>query len=174
MATPFTPFPVKKFTQRSLASTRRAWQKMAGAAYATECAPILQWAEGHVDYSNPHTGDSFAYGLFGGESQAAEAILDVVLQKNRGGLTKLLKITVSPEYWAGGAKQHDMATIFASGIIGTILLSKESQCRTVKIYGRTEELLSILHSVRNVIEEDAKKLGIRCTIQGRWLELSTL
>lgn len=174
MATQFTPLPIKKFTQRNLASTRRAWQKAADAAYATECLPILEWVEGHMDYANPNTGDSFAYGLFSPESQAAEAILDVVLQKNRGGLTKLLKITVSPDYWAGGAKQHDMATIFASGIIGTILLSKESQCRTVKLYGRTEELLSILHSVRNVIEVDAQKLGIRCTIQGRWLEILTL
>ncbi len=127
-----------------------------------------------MDYSNPHTGDSFAYGLFPPDEGAAQAILDVVLQKSRGGLAKLLKITVSPDYWAGGSKQHDMATIFASGIIGTILLSKESQSRTVKIYGRTEELLSILHTVRNVLEADAQKLGIRCAIQGRWLEITTL
>lgn len=168
-------FQMRRFTVRTLAATRRSWRKEAGEeAFLTECAPIFDWADPRTNYDAQKKGDSLAYGVFAPGSLSADALVEVVVSEVRAGrMTKLLKVFVAPSYWTGGQNNDQLARLFAAAIAGTIRLSSDTRSRIVKIYGRSEELLSLLYQVRNLLEQHAEELNIHCSMQGRWLEIST-
>lgn len=169
------PFRIARIDSKTLANTEAAWSTMTDQdAFASECTPMFEWAGTHIDYDVGSDHDSCVYGLFGDNNTVSEALVEVVSRQPKRavkGQTKLLKVITSPQYWAGNSKQDHIVPLFASAISGTIELSKEAGAQIVKLYGRTEGLLSLLHSVRNEIEPHSQKLGIKCSMQGRWLQI---
>lgn len=169
---------LSQFTDRSFADTRQNWEDQAGKAeFASEYSAIFSWADAHRDYDiDPKVGDSLAYGLFAPKSNTACAMVDVVLHKRgRKGVTKLLKVFVTPEYWNVTEHQDQILEIFTSAIAGTIQLSKRVQSGEVKIYGRSEALLSLLHSLHVHLNKNIEKFpGIAAAMKGRWLEITTV
>lgn len=169
------PFRIARLDSKTLANTEAAWSTMTDQdAFASECAPMFEWAGSHIDYGAGADQDSCVYGLFGENNAVSEALVEVVSRQPKPaikGQTKLLKVITSPQYWTGSSKRDHIVPLFASAISGTIDISKEAGAQIVKLYGRTDGLLSLLHSVRNEIEPHSQKLGIKCSMQGRWLQI---
>lgn len=168
-------YELKQFTPKTLASTRRDWEHVAGKdAFATEYGLVFEWTEKHIDYANGHN-DSLAYGMFAPRAQKAVAIVEVIQRKvARKGLTKMLKLWITPEYWDAAASRKEIAHVMLSAMQGTLLLSKNNQSKTVKIYGRNEQMLSVLHTVHIMLSELIEKedlKGIAVNIVDRWLEI---
>jgi hypothetical protein len=62
---------------------------------------------------------------------------------------------------------------FAGAIFGTIDLSVKISSDTVKLYGRSDELLSLLHSLHIHLNRSPKLMSTTVTMQGRWLQIAT-
>lgn len=169
---------LRPFTDESFVATRENWQAQAGKAeFASEYSAIFSWADTHRDYGeDAKVGDSHAYGLFAPKVDTACAMVDVVLhKKGRRGVTKLLKVYITPEYWNVTEHQDQVLEIFVGAIAGTIALSKQAQSREVKLYGRSQELLSLLHTLHVHLNRNLDKLpGIAAAMKGRWLEITTV
>lgn len=167
-------YRVQQFSEATLSSTESAWSELAGEeAFSTECRPVFEWAAGRIDYASMASGDSKVYGLFSDSDEAAEALIEVVSTQRgaKPGTTKLLKVIVSPSYWNNGKRRNRIVGVFGAAISGTIRLSKAVQGGTVKLYGRSDELLNLLQSVCAYLQ--AGSFGVRCEMKGRWLEIVT-
>lgn len=171
---PLTSYDLKPFTPKTLESTKKDWEKIAGGdEFATEYGFVFEWAGQHIDYDNGHN-DSLAYGLFKTKSTKASAIVEVIQRMQaRKGLTKMLKLWITPQYWDTETHRMEIASIMIHSILGTMVLSKQNQSKTVKIYGRTSQMLSILHTVHTMFSEMIAKgdaPGVAVNIVSRWLE----
>ena len=167
---------VKQFNKLNLAVTKNFWEKKAGKEeFASEYGVIFDWVSAHSDYSNGvNVGDSLAYGLFKPNTKYASAIVDVVSsRRGRFGVTKLLKVYITPEFWNVSEHIDEIINIYLSAISGTISLSKQNSARTIKIYGRSVELLSLLHSIHvHISARQSTVQNIAASMHGRWLEIT--
>lgn len=168
---------LRHFTEEEFSTTRQEWEKRAGdAEFTSEYGLVFDWADSHREYEQSFlVGQSLAYGIFSKRAVHAYAIVDVVSHKKGiNSMTKLLKIYITPEYWDVEKHQSQIRDIFLCAIIGTVELSKQVSARTVKLYGRSTQLLSLLHSLHVYMNENSKDLpGVTVTMQGRWLEIAT-
>lgn len=166
---------LKCFTQKTLESTKDNWRKHAGAdEFETEYGLVFEWAAGHIDYAKG-SHDSLAYGLFSSRSTRAAAIVEVIQRSQvRKGLTKMLKIWITPEHWDASSNRMQIASLMVDAMLGTIELSTQNRSKTVKIYGRTEQMLSILHTVHTTLSQKivaGELKGVQVNIVDRWLEI---
>ncbi|MBV2160511.1 hypothetical protein [Achromobacter denitrificans] len=164
------------FTDETFEATRKDWEAKAGAEeFASEYRLVFDWADANRAYDAPAaaSGSSLAYGLFAPKSDCACAVVEVVShKKGRSGLTKLLKIYITPEFWRVEEHQDEIIRIYLSAIVETVELSTKVRARTVKLYGRSDSLLSLLHSLHVRLQRDAAKLpGLAAAMKGRWLEI---
>lgn len=167
-------FRAGRFSPESLLETEEAWKQISGdEVFTTELKPVFEWASQHIDYgSNEHI-ESKAYGLFGSDDGPAEALIEVVSRRIgvQPGITKLLKIIVSPDYWNDGKKRGEIVRVFLSAITGTIKISEDVRGGVIKLYGRSNALLDLLTLVCSALSKDEEKTGIQCRMHGRWLEI---
>ncbi len=168
-------YELKKFTEKTLNSTKRDWEKVAGSdAFATEYGFVFDWTESHIDYQKGQN-DSLAYGMFAPRAQKAIAIVEVIQREQaKKGLTKMLKLWITPEYWDADSNRREIASIMLCAMQGTLLLSKQNQSKTVKIYGRNDQMLSVLHTVHVMFSDliDKGELsGVTVNVVDRWLEI---
>jgi hypothetical protein len=172
-----TKHTLRQFTDKEFSNTRLDWKKKAGEAeFASEYGVVFDWADTHREYDDAASvGNSLAYGIFSARATKACAIVDVVShKKGRNSTTKLLKIYITPEYWDIDKHQDKVRDIFISAIIGTVELSKQVSARTVKLYGRSTQLLSLLHSLHVYMHDNKAELpGVTVAMKGRWLEIAT-
>lgn len=169
-------YELRQFTDKEFLDTRENWEKHAGEAeFVSEYGVVFDWAQTHQQYDDDKNGESLAYGVFSQRNKHAFAIVDVVShKKGRSSTTKLLKIYMTPEYWDVASHQSKVIEIFLCAIVGTIKLSKQASAKTVKLYGRSDQLLSLLHSLHVHMNQHKDKLpGVEASMQGRWLEISS-
>ncbi|MBZ0073601.1 hypothetical protein [Bordetella hinzii] len=170
-------YKLQRFTDDSFRATRDDWEHKAGKEeFASEYHLVFDWADANRDYDGggSDSGSSFAYGLFASRSKSACAVIEVVShKKGKAGLTKLLKIYITPEFWRVEKHQDEIIHIYMSAIVETVELSAKVRARTVKLYGRSDSLLSLLHSLHIRLQEQAEKLpGLVAAMKGRWLEIN--
>lgn len=171
-------YKLNEFTATSLLETRDRWQSIAGEdEFSLEHGHLFEWAETHIDYA-PEASDSVAYGMFSEDTGRAEAIVEVI-QNRKGiyGTTKMLKLLIGPKYWNAGSHLDEISQITLKALIGTIELSRQNHSRTVKIYGRNDHMLSILHSVHIKLQDgiaagNLKDIGV--SIKDRWLIIEVM
>ena len=104
----------------------------------------------------------------------ALAILDMV-DASRISTTKLLSVWSSPEYWAEPKSTSEVkqkvAELYSVTFIQVLATSfAGSTVDTVKLYGRTDEMLTILVTLNQVW--NGSSAGWSSSMQGRWLVLS--
>lgn len=167
-----TDLTLKQFSKESLLTTKDAWRTAAGEdEFSVECTPIFEWAENHISYI-PQA-DSHAYGVFRNGDAAADAIVEVIeTKRGQKGLSKLLRVVVSPSYWEVDKHREMILDIYTDAIFGTIQLAMRKGVSVVKLYGRTDQLMSILESLHSHIQRKPIA-GVHAAISGRWLVLTT-
>lgn len=165
---------VKKLSTECLAETREHWQRQAGdEEFETEYGFVFDTAKGRINYDDPEA-NTLVYGLFENDSHIASALLEVIqsARSPRNSVTKLLKLWASPEYWDVARHQKVLAKITVAALKGTLELSRRNHSKTVKIFGRTEQMLSVLYSVHLYMQESLQaepNQGFEVRMEGRWL-----
>lgn len=167
------PYKTVRINEQLLNDTRQVWELTVGKdEFSIEYGALFDWIESHVDYEGA-TGSSLVYALVEEDRKVASAFIEVVATDNRGGLTKLLKILITPQYWNIAEHQHQVVMIYVDAIKGAVELSMQNQSGTFKIYGRTDSLLDLLHTIqRTIMDEVGKEAKVSVEMQGRWLVFS--
>lgn len=168
-------YTTEQITDQLLDDTKKSWELVVGVdEFTSEYGALFDWLQCHRQYQGAN-GHSVAYALVQEGQKVASAFIEVVSSPNRGGLTKLLKVFVTPLFWDVADHQAEVVKLFVMAIRGAVDISNQNGSRTVKIYGRSNSLLSLLHTIHvAMIEDGVADAGISVTIQGRWLVISTI
>lgn len=132
------------FDLETLSKIRTSWEELAGNdAFDIEFSPIFSWVETHMTLTD---NDSVALCLWNNDCHRAEAIVEIV--SSRGGqLSKLLKIVPSPYFWDVNARREEIIQLYIEVFFNAITSGGFGRSRKVKLYGRDDEMMSILRSI---------------------------
>jgi len=108
-------------------------------------------------------------------------IVEIVLSENGSSIwVKMLDIHLSPEVELNDETEESTKSrldVFRAALIGIFELTKEIEnTTTVKVYGRTDALVSFLrgmHDAFSVFTTLGTIKGIKVSIEGRWLVFHT-
>lgn len=167
------PYRIQQIDSATLESTRKAWELAVGVEeFASEFGAIFEWIDGHYDYAEPR-GNSLAYAIVEDGQQIAAAFVDIVSTNTNGGLTKLLKVFITPHFWDAEQHEVEIVQIFVAAINGVVAISNGNKSRILKIYGRTNSLFNLLENIHGSIMADADLQHLfTSSIKGRWLEIA--
>jgi hypothetical protein len=169
-------YQLKKFDATSFPSTKRTWERQladnSGAIFASDYQRILDWAGTCID-DDGNNGNSFAYGIFKGNSHHADAIVELVYVKPARKWLKLLNLHLCPSVDLSFHTQDidikQLSHIFAAAVVGTVRLTSTAHpTKVTKLYGRSGTLLSFLKGLGAYIEgQNIPRISV--SIEGRWL-----
>lgn len=163
-------YTLRNFTKDRLARVSREWAIIAGEEeFEVELAPVFDWCSGHLVHID---GDAHAMEVYDAESGNTDLILEMVNGK-RGALSKLLKIHLSPRFWAASKDDdllEELIDAYASTIVSVIDHGIDGGFDEIKIYGRTDAVLGMLQR----LQAGWVELGTTWTasMQGRWISIS--
>jgi len=161
---------LKSFTAKTLRQTRDNWASHAGdEAFSLELGPIFEWIGERL--RSKAQAETAYYGLFEGSELHAAAIVEVITTpKTKGPMIKMLKVIISPQFWDTVTYRKEVLLIFLGAIAGCINLSMKRGSKILKLYGRNNELLSVMIEVHTELSKNPIA-GLSASIQGRWLVL---
>ena len=139
-------YKLAEFTDSLFNTTKAAWSNLVDDdAYEIEVLTQLQWVESHL-VQKDH--DSFAMALVNNDSDNVDAIVEIVSSK-KGAMVKLLRVILSPEFWDITSKRDDVINIYLDVFFNFIAANAIQSGSKVKIYGRTDEMMSLLRSIHS-------------------------
>lgn len=163
-------YELLSFSADRLGEVAGEWKAIAGEdEFKVELAAAFEWCESHLQHKE---GDAHALELFNVTRGVTDGILEVV-NADRGALTKLLKLWVSPTFWAIDPADRDLLEraieLYAAAHVEVIAKAVGGGCEEVKIYGRTDTMLGVLKRIQAIWPSD--KTGWSASMQGRWLSI---
>ncbi len=171
-------YGLQEITPELLKQTQKAWELVVGEEeFASEFQALFEWIGCHIDYADPK-GNSLAYAIVDDGQKIASGFGEIVSTKHHGGrklggLTKLLKVMVTPQYWEIASHKQEIIGIFVAAIKGVTKISHQNKSKTIKIYGRTDSLLELLQGIHDSMQADEQSAKLITTcIKGRWLEIA--
>ena len=145
------------------------WRNIAGEdEFSLELEPMFDWCRSHTEQKD---GDSRAWELYDPKSDECCAIVEIV-DSRRGGLSKLLKLFVTPQFWDMDNNRKCVIEIYMATFFEVTKKGILVGAERVKLYGRTDLMLSILTSIHARSMEASWPKNIKAGIEGRWLTLS--
>ncbi|MFE1574437.1 hypothetical protein ACFIQG_22015 [Comamonas odontotermitis] len=138
-------YEIRQFTKETLEAAQQRWQGLAGEdEFALEYLPFFDWCHTHMTHKE---GDSQAWELFNKDTHQCDAIIDLVNSKN-GALTKLLKLYVTPRLWEHNENTREqIIALYVDTFVLVIQKGLLAGAKDVKLYGRTDMMLSMLRSL---------------------------
>lgn len=169
----------------ALQATKSAWLAAAAAApheaFLTEYEQLFEVIEssGGIGKLDDRMHVPIYYAVENGGT--AKALVQLV-QSQRGSdiWIKMIDLYVCPDVELAQnteASTAERLSIFSTALLGVFSLTKSvSRANTVKVYGRTEALVTFLrgmHDALTVISSLGNMPGIDVAIEGRWLVFRT-
>lgn len=153
------------FTQESLSAAKCCWEQITGEdAFDLELLGVFDWAATHLQQTD---GDSVAFNLWNQVASRTDAIVEVVTSRN-GAMTKLLKIIPSPEFWDINNSRKEIVKIYTEIFYHVITKDGFDRQRKVKLYGRDDDMMSILRSIHSIWSFSNSK----AEFEGRFLAIT--
>lgn len=168
-------YELKQFDQKTFAATRAIWLRQAtqpdSGAHKPDVEAKLDWAEKNLDYTK---GPDFAYGVFRVGASHAEAIVDVVYQKDAGKRwLKAMGVQLAPAkslfFSEKPQNLEELVEIYSAAIFGTLKLTKVHPTKVTKLFGRSATLLAFLEGLAGAIKAQGGLKGVSVKMEGRWL-----
>lgn len=153
----------------------------AGDLFPNEVENRLNWIKETFSKAQDQSHTLLAYGVFQPENEVAIATCELVLS-DRGALSgrwlKMLKVTLSPEVeLAVQAEDMDAINIavnaYKVAVLGSFAERLTHDADTLKLYGRSDEMLRFLMVLLVVINQD-KTHKLSAKKDGRWLVIKPL
>jgi hypothetical protein len=166
---------LRQFDAKSLLATRVEWlrqlEKDPKAGHKPDIEAKLDWCEKHLEYLK---GPDFAYGVFAKSDNHADAIVDVVYQKDAGKKwLKAMGVTLSPaetRFFSTEPQDFEnMVEIYLAAISGVLNLTKVHPTKVTKLYGRSGTLLAFLEGIAATLKTKGGLKNVSVTMEGRWL-----
>jgi hypothetical protein len=169
-------YELKEFTKESLSATINIWtNEMVEAknVFPGDYIRVIEFVEQCHDHTVKGL-ESLAYGIFDGDSLVADSIVEVIVSKTSRKLIKMLDCHIRPALADKAyAKVDDviakLVEIYAVTITGTISLASTHKVDTVKVFGRSNDLMTVLGIACGHLQRDSKDFGIEVGFEGRWL-----
>jgi hypothetical protein len=169
------PYKLKRFEQASLSATQTNWQKQCerhpNDLIPTEYERILKWTAENAIYEKAR--ETFAYGVFEGDSHTASAVLEVLYPKAGRRWLKQLDLHLAPSldlsFYTDNVDLEAIGNIFGAGVAGVLRLTADHPAKEVKLYGRSGTLLTYLKGLAAKLEGNPAMKDFRITVEGRWL-----
>lgn len=164
---------IRQFTTDTLSATQEHWRGQCESSedFTGIYQSVFDWAEEHIHYDNSN--EEFAYGIFNDGSSPADAIVRVIYSSVGKRWVKMLNMDVSPKLDTSFTTEipyDDLASIYTATIIGVVRITQTHPTSVVKLYGRSNILLSFLTGFASYFNEAySNKENIRVGIKGRWL-----
>ncbi len=160
-----TNHQLTNFTEETLRTTQSAWEALMDEdAFQVEFDPVFEWARAHLVYVD---GDSAAFGMFNTDTGKADAIVEIVKSK-KGTMAKMLRVILSPRFWDINNQRSELIELYVSTIIQVITSNGFKSLHKVKMYGRDDEMMSVLRSIHSKWDYDRS----RAEFEGRFLTIS--
>jgi hypothetical protein len=158
------------FTPKTLKQTMENWSAHAGdEAFSLELGPMFGWIGERL--KSKMQAETAYYGLFEGADPFAVAVVEVITTpKTKGPMIKMLKVIISPQFWDTVTYRKEVLLVFSGAITGCINLSVKRGSKVLKLYGRNNELLSVMIELHTELSKHPIA-GLSASIQGRWLVL---
>lgn len=154
-------YDLRRFEEGRLDQVEAEWSEYSGKEeFEVELGSVFEWCAAHPEE---------ALELFNKTKGKTDAILEVV-ESHWGTKTKLLKIYLSPEFWPFQVLTEDVARTHAGAYAAFIIGGLSSGVNEVKIYGRTDIMLTLLSSLERLWP--TYDTGSVAKIQGRWLSIT--
>ncbi len=132
------------FTEALVQGAKKEWEAFAGGdAFDLELSPVFSWVETHMAVA---PNDSVALCLWNNDSNRTDAIVEIV-DSRKGKLSKLLKVIPSPRFWDVNNARGEIIQLYTEVFFNVITAGGFGQSRVVKLYGRDDEMMSILRSI---------------------------
>lgn len=132
------------FTKDLCQAAKREWEDIAGGdAFDLELSPVFSWVETHMDVA---PNDSVALCLWNNDSKRTDAVVEIV-DSRKGKLSKLLKVIPSPRFWDVNNVRGEIIQLYTEAFFNVITAGGFGSSRVVKLYGRDDEMMSILRSI---------------------------
>jgi hypothetical protein len=176
-----TPIPViggyrlDKFTSVSFGKTKASWEAQLAAnkeaVFSSEYLMILDYCSKCLDYAG-NNGNSYTYGIFKDNNDEADALIEIVYQKEGRKWLKLLNLHLCPAVDVSFQTQNvniaQISAIFSAALAGTVYLtSTDHPTNVTKLYGRSGTLLSFLKGIGAYIQANVPTISV--SVEGRWL-----
>lgn len=171
-------YAIAQFDASKFEATKDSWLNSAESLGIPDLDYVKQidWVARHMDYQA--SGDSFAYGLFDEGSDVAVATVDIVYSRraSNDGWLKMLQLFLAPSYAPSVVSASPLALmeildIYSSAISGTVELTGIHPARTVKLYARNDNLMSLLAGVQQRLSA-LPASSVKCNFEGRFLVIS--
>lgn len=166
-------YALHQITPERLALVEDAWKEVAGAdEFVVEMAE--KFSNAHRDLADPATTSRYLE-VQDASTGEAHAVLDMI-DAQRISTTKLLSIWTSPKYWGDGLTASELRQAVVELYAQTFMMllaqttSSSSKVDIIKLYGRADEMFTILATLNEVWDGNLK--GWSSEIQGRWLVLT--
>jgi hypothetical protein len=161
------------FDDPKLLATRQAWEAdcIQASTFPPDVTQVLDWAR---DNQTPDPArNEVAYGLFPRRSNVAQAICEVVVAKlGRKKWVKMLRMRLRPElenriYNRDVKAAQEVKDLYIIAIAGVFRLKYSHAADTLKIFGRSAELLFFLQGLPIALKGVIPGHNVR--MEGRWL-----
>lgn len=160
-------FELRNFTAERLAQVAEDWTGFAGQdEFEVEMGSFFEWCGTHLEHRD---GDGYALELYNVTQSKTDAILDVS-QVRWGTMTKLLKMHLSPEFWPVDSLAEEVLKTHAGAYATFIVSNLSDGVEEVKIYGRTNLMLSMLTTLEKYWPN--YNTGSAAKMAGRWLSIT--
>lgn len=155
------------FTNETLEETRKNWESIIDEdAFELEFGTAFTWASQHIQSVE---GDSVALRLHNTDSDRTDAIVEIVSSR-KGAMNKLLKVIPSPKFWDVNNQRDEIVSLYTEAFFKVITMAGFKPSNKVKIYGRDDEMLSILRSIQNIWNIKGSKVDF----EGRFFAITWL
>lgn len=172
----------RKIEERDYNATLEKWVSEAEAndLFPHEVKSKLGWIVETLRDQGRQSHKQLAYGVFAPDSNVAIAVCDLVLT-DRGALAgrwlKMLKVTLAPEL-EFALQEEDLRAMtiavnaYRNAVLGTFAERLNHEADTLKLYGRTDEMLRFLMLLLVTINDD-NDLKLSARKEGRWLVINS-
>lgn len=173
----------RKFGRKEHDATLAKWEAEGEVAelFPGEVARKFAWVGAAIDDEEKAGAHRMlAYGIFQPESDIAIATCELVLSDRgliAGKWLKLLNIVVSPEI-DNALRSEDMfatdlaVSAYKTAVLGAFSERLNHEADTLKLYGRSDELLRFFMILLVTINQDSKS-PLRARKEGRWIVITT-
>lgn len=172
-------FKLDEFSVETLQQAKRKWLECASSKGlpTSDYEKDFEWAEKRINYQAPN-GDSLAYAIFDDATKECKAVVDIVVTKGGGAhrWLKMLTVNLRPDLLTDSSEPdpnrlEEILSIYINAALGTIQLTKIHRSNVVKLYGRSDAMLTLLASLKSYMSA-MSGFALEATMEGRWLVLT--
>lgn len=169
-------YQLRAFTHKDLEKTHKSWMKDLEDLPDVFPGDIERVFALATQTMADEKENSSSHGVFFDGNDVADGVVQIVVTKKGKKFVKMMDCFIRPriDKKAMELKEPESSKaidIYFASIYRTLELGDSHEAQAIKVYGRTDALLSLLKSTGEALSKAKENHGIESSIEGRWLVL---